>query len=630
MDRRAGRAARIARLEEEARQSPRRYARRLMAIALLGYGLLLACVLLLLVLPLVLLLAVLAGAVDAAPGLVYLALPLLMGVGVLRALWFRFTPPQGIALADDEAPALRAEVERLRARAGAPPLAGILVDGQLNAGFASVPRVAGLLGHRHFLVLGWPLLQLVDRDELAAVIAHEFGHADAGASGFEAWLQRMRASLLRAFDGDGDTAADRFARHPNMIGSGYVLQRFLRWYVPYLEVLVHARGRGQELQADAAAVAATSPAVAASASLRLALAQQRRDARLDAALRTLAREQSHPPAHPHAWMAAIDDRGTVAAPVRIIEASMGDVQAHDTHPSLARRLDAIGAAPVLAPPGPAALALLGDAAERIERALDARWRDAMRAQWSGWHAAAVADGRRLEALEALPRHDVAEALEHARLASSLRRGVDAVALHRRVVDVADGSALAHLQLAEALVAAGDGAGAAKHFMDAIARDAGALTTVADAVDARLGDPDLDAGVVAALLPLQATLAPRRRALAARTDTGTDNDADDDADDDLAAHGLDNDAVSSLRNALSRHPKVARAWVVQRRAAMADAPLHFLLLVDWRGPVAGETAAMARLQSSLTLPGPHAVLTGTNDAALVARLRAVAGTPLYRR
>ncbi len=627
MERREGRAARIARLEQEARQSPQRYARRLLAIALLGYGLLLACVLLLLVLPLVLLLAVLAGAVDAAPGLVYLALPLLMGVGVLRALWFRFTPPQGIALADGEAPALRAEVERLRARAGAPPLAGILVDGQLNAGFASVPRVAGLLGHHHYLVLGWPLLQLVDRDELAAVIAHEFGHAEAGASGFDAWLQRMRASLLRAFGDDRDGAAERFARHPNMVGSGYVLQRFLRWYVPYLEVLVHARGRSLELHADAAAVDATSAAVAASASLRVALAQQRRDARFDAALRALAREQSHPPARPHAWMAGIDSRDRVAEPARIVSASARDTHAHPTHPPLARRLEAMGMPDRLEPPGASSLELLGEAADRIERALDAAWRDAMRTQWDAWHAAAVADGRRLDALEALPKHDVAEALEHAQLASRLRRSADAVALHRRVAEAADGSAMAHLRLAEALAAAGDGPGAATHFMHAVARDDGALGPVADAVDARLRDPDLDAAVVAALAPMQATLASRRQAHAGRSEVLTDDDGDDDV---LTAHGLDDDAVAALRTVLSRHPKVARAWVVQRRLGMAEATPHFLVLVDWRGPVAGEVAAMARLQPSLTLPGTHVVLTGSNDASLVARIRAIDGTPLHRR
>ena len=82
----------------------------------------------------------------------------------MRALWVTFPAPEGHRLDQHEAPLLQAEVERLRVAAGAPRLSGIVVDADLNAAAASVPRALGLLGHRHYLVLGLPLMQLLDRD----------------------------------------------------------------------------------------------------------------------------------------------------------------------------------------------------------------------------------------------------------------------------------------------------------------------------------------------------------------------------------------------------------------------------------------------------------------------------------
>ena len=615
MGRRTTRERRLARLEEEARRSPRSYARKLLAVALLGYGALLACLLLFLVLPLGVLAAVLFTDAPAAPALVFLLLPLIAGVALLRALWFRFAPPEGIALRDDEAPALREEIERLRQRVGAPTLSGIVIDGELNAALATLPRAAGLLGHRHYLVLGLPLMRLLDRDELAAVIAHELGHAGAGSAGFDGWIQRMRLSLLRTLDaGDGNMPT----------GYGYVMQRVLQWYAPYLEAFVRARGRELEFQADAVAARATSVEIEASTGLRIELAMQRRAAHADRSLRAMARHQSHPPAQPHAWMSGIDARERPADPARILAIAARERHAHDSHPLLARRLEAIGAKPVLRQPGAPAVSLLGDAADRIERALDTQWRDALRTPWAGWHAEAASGRARLSELEALPRFEVAEALEHAALASVLRHGADAVALHRRVAAAADDSAMAHMRLADALAEAGEGA-AADHFRQALALDAGALRPVLAMVDTRLRDPDLDAAVVAALEPLQAELAPQVRMLDAR-----EGAAGEAGDDDFLPHALDGDALAGLRRTLSAHAKVARAWVVRRRMDMAEAVPHFVVLVDWRGSVAGEAAGIALLAKALKLPGSHAVCTGSNDKALARRVRAITDAAVYRR
>ncbi|HST44742.1 MAG TPA: hypothetical protein VLK29_05900, partial [Luteimonas sp.] len=60
------------------------------------------------------------------------------------------------------------------------------------------------------------------------------------------------------------------------------------------------------------------------------------------------------------------------------------------------------------------------------------------------------------------------------------------------------------------------------------------------------------------------------------------------------------------------------------------PPHHVVLIDWRGSVASEAAALSRLDKALHLPGTHTVCTGSNDAELVAAVRAVSSEPLHRR
>ena len=54
-------------------------------------------------------------------------------------------------------------IERIRREVGADPLHGILLNPELNAAAAYVPHGFGLWRQRHYLILGLPLLQLLDR-----------------------------------------------------------------------------------------------------------------------------------------------------------------------------------------------------------------------------------------------------------------------------------------------------------------------------------------------------------------------------------------------------------------------------------------------------------------------------------
>ncbi len=238
----------VLRLEREANQSPGIYKLKVAFLAGLGFLVLGGAVLLALGMSVGLVLVLFAISPILILKLAKIIwIPIGFGWLVLRALWVKFEPPQGHRLAPGEAPELQAEIERLRIATGAPQLNGIIIDADLNAAAASIPRVLGLMGHSHYLVLGLPLMHLLDREQFAAVVAHEFGHFGGGHGGFTGWIYRVRVSwykLLEALSVSGSLTSKLFTR-------------FFNWYAPYFNAYSFAPARGSEYQADAAATRVT-------------------------------------------------------------------------------------------------------------------------------------------------------------------------------------------------------------------------------------------------------------------------------------------------------------------------------------------------------------------------------------
>ncbi|WP_407353663.1 M48 family metalloprotease [Luteimonas sp. R10] len=603
------------RLESEARRAPRRYLLKLALLAGLGYALLLGLLAVSLGLPLLMLGHVLVNGARPGPELAYaVLLPLLFGGVLLRALWIRFGVPEGYVLAADEAPALQAEVERLRRAVGAPPLHGIVIDGELNAAAANLPRALGLLGHRHYLMLGLPLMQLLDCEELAAVIAHEFGHFGAGHGRFTGWIHRVRLSWHRVLDG--------------LANSGFLFSRlllkFYAWYVPYFNAYSFVLARRNEYQADAAAAASVGGEAAASALIRLELGARRLHGRFWPRILDRARAQDHPPARIHAQLArALQDAAHVDIG-RLLEIADRDVDPDDTHPGLPQRIAAMGANARLRPRGASAGAdLLGPALlAEIERGLDEHWRDRVRPQWRERHAAAAADRARLAVVEGLEAPSAEQRLEHARLVEALRVDLDPAPLYERALADLPDSALAHYRAGLLALRGGRADLGAARLRRAVALDPGAVRPLLAELEALGRDPDLDAAGADAAGRLHRELAPHGQALDAR-DAASEED-------DLLAHALDAAALRSLRETLAGESRIARAWLVRKRMAMAEAPPHHVLLLDWRGSIAGEAAGLKRLVDALELPGSVTVFTGSDRRALARHVRRICPDPVYRR
>lgn len=612
-------AALIERLQVEAVQSPQAYRFKLALLAILGFGILWSV--LALVLGPLLALAIYFQATGQRPGIeaVYLAMPLALGLMLLRALWIRIEAPSGYRLQVGEAPLLEDDVERLRTAIGAPALDGIIIDGDLNAAAASVPRMLGMFGHRHYLVLGLPLMQLLDRDELASVVAHEFGHFSARHGRFSTWIYRVRMSwhrVLKAFSNTG-FAATR------------LLSKFFDWYVPYFNAYSFVLARGNEYEADAAAVRATNPETAASALIRMELASCRLETGFWPSLQARARSQPHPPPQLQVDLARVlrdighggMSRNGIA---RLLQVTRRETDLADTHPTLPQRLAGMQATPALRvqPQDSAAVQLLGECVPIIERQLDQQWRKDAEADWRERYEAAGADRARLAEIEGRMTITPDEAVQYAQLVDDLRPDFDARPLYAQALQQAPKSAMTHYRCGLLHLRHGEWTTGLSQLRHAMELDAGAIRPALARLQEFELDPAVDAHTASELAALRMQYAPRAQSLDAREIVDTD--------DALIPHDLDADALRQLTIALAQSGKVGQAWIARKGFDLAEEPPHYAILVTWQGSVASESAGLKRLTDGLSLPGSFTVFTDTDGKQQARRVRQSCPQPVYRK
>lgn len=607
-------AALVERLQVEARQAPGRYRFKLALLALAGYGVLLTVLVVALGVPLALLVAMLvSGRTDP-----HLAWPILLfgglGVLMLRALWIRVDAPQGYRLHPGDAPLLEAEVERLRGLAGAPPLDGIIIDGELNAAAAQVPRALGLRGHRQYLVLGLPLMQLFDREELASVIAHEFGHFSERDGHFTGWIYRVRLSWYRVLTGLAESGSI----------TARLLFKFFEWYVPYFDAYSFVLARAKEYQADAAAARAVGAEAAGSALVRMELTERRLQRGFWPQLFARAAVQKHPPLQLQGELARALRQPVPADLSRLAVGVKPEADLEDTHPSLPQRLAALGVDMRLRERvgQSAAEAWLGALLPQIEHALDQRWRNQAQARWLADYQAAAPDRERLAEIEGRAERSPAERLQYAQLIEKLRPGFDAARLYEQAIAASPDSAMAHYRAGLLQLRGDDWDGGSARLRRAMQLDPGAIRPALAELAGFLADPAVEAAAATRLQTLHDELAPLARAQEVRDGVA--------GEDDLVAHGLDAAAMHGLHVVLARQERVAQAWLARKRIEMAEEAPHYVLLVDWRGSVVSEAAGLKRLSDALRLPGSHSVMTGSEQRELAGKVRQSCADPVYRR
>ncbi|WP_430783058.1 M48 family metalloprotease [Actinoplanes sp. G11-F43] len=173
-----------------------------------------------------------------------------LGYATWRALHTRHRVPAGVAVSRDQAPRLWEMVDAAAAAARVPAPSGVTVVADATAALGERTRLLGLIGGRRDLYLGLPLLQALEPDRLAAIVAHELGHGSPTLGRWAPMAYRGRVAVGRTIP--------RIARR-NVAGA------VLRAYAGVYRRLDAPFSRAQELNADriAAAHAGTAAAVAA-------------------------------------------------------------------------------------------------------------------------------------------------------------------------------------------------------------------------------------------------------------------------------------------------------------------------------------------------------------------------------
>ncbi len=143
------------------------------------------------------------------------------------------------AVTAQEAPKLYAAIEDVGKLAPHVKINGVYIDSAHNASARQVPRWGYLLGSRNEITLGLPLLQTMSRDQVVAVLAHEFAHL-AGADG------KLSTRVYALYQAWGKLHARLDSREKR----GTFVHWLLNWYMPRFNAETQVLRRATEYTAD--------------------------------------------------------------------------------------------------------------------------------------------------------------------------------------------------------------------------------------------------------------------------------------------------------------------------------------------------------------------------------------------
>ncbi|MCP2335584.1 M48 family metallopeptidase [Actinomadura rupiterrae] len=190
------------------------------------------------------------------------------GLALLRGAFGRMRAgrdgPGGLAVSETVQPRLWAEVRELAAEVGAPAPRVIRIAPDANAAVHQRVRLFGLVRGRVTLVVGMALLNGLDRAELRAVLAHEFGHISGGDTRLGPLVYRSQSRLVRTIA----------ALHTSGKGLDLFLARIVGLYLRLCLRVTAAVSRAQERAADASAARVAGPETTAAALTAVGMASE--------------------------------------------------------------------------------------------------------------------------------------------------------------------------------------------------------------------------------------------------------------------------------------------------------------------------------------------------------------------
>lgn len=588
----------VGRLEQKAKQNPRAYRARVLATALLGNAYLAAV--------LVVIVALLALALVSVAWLKAAGAKIALVVGmflwlVLKALWIRLDPPEGIEVNSAEAPELFAMIEELRRKLRAPRFHHILVTDDFNAGVIQNPRL-GIFGwHQNYLMIGLPLTKALTVEQFKAVLAHEFGHLAKGHGALGNWIYRQRLrwsrlmSTLEAVESKGL----------------WLFRPFLRWYAPYFNAVSYPMARSNEFEADAVSARLVSPPATAQALTAVSVVGSYLQEEYWPQIHRKADEVSRPTGFaPYAGMGKLSSDLEPQAIHDWLQAALArETTLDDTHPCLRERLGALNEKPELALPQADAAAdrLLGRAVERITRLFDERWKEGIAPSWEQRHRTVQEGRKRLAELDAKANSGAAltvqEAFDRAICTESWGGDGQAAveqlrALNARVPE----DPVVRYSLGARLLRQDDESGMA--MLEAAMRfDAGETMRCCEA----LRDYCWRKGRKDEAHRWHARLAER-----ALLEQGAAKERDAvRLGDKFLPHGLAGSALAKMRGELRGIPGLAKAWLAEKRVRYMPERRCWVLgftVRGWRNKKQRVAEVLARIQHEVSFPGEALIIS----------------------
>src|SRR5215510_448989 len=464
-------------LEAAARERPTQLRRGALAFVALGYAYVGA---------------VLIGVLAAGLGIFFLMLEaargnllgakagfalLVLAWIIVKSLWVSLPPPEGIALDLGSVPALERRLEEIRAALRAPKPHEVLLTMDFNAAVFQRPRFGVFGWPKTYLQLGVPLLYALDVRQLDAVLAHEFAHLSRAHPKTGLWVFRVSRTWQQLLN----------HLHQSRSKAGWLFKGFFQWYIPRLEARGFVMSRRDEYEADAEAAQIAGADAMGSALIAL-------DVRAHTLVQEfwpeLWRRAEHEPTPPtQAWQLFPDRmRTTSITDQAVAKALTATATEHDTHPSLAERLRALGVADVngverkvieslqSSLSTTAADQYLSDRAARALIDADRAWSWDVGKDWSARHKQLTTCRARCTELLDADRNGTLEPTGAWELASALRElGEDATPYLRRIVEATPDHAPAQFLLGRSLLAENDPAGV-EHIRAAMKLEVGAVET----------------------------------------------------------------------------------------------------------------------------------------------------------
>ena len=249
---------------------------------------------------------------------------------------FRFS---GRELRAEEAPSLYRELAALKEKLRVTGRMQVYLDESFNASAAQTRGLFGLFGTRSALTLGVPLLVALDRRQVLAIIAHEFGHFSRRHGRLGNWLYRARvgwmlyADQVNESDSTFDQAAAWYARH----------------FVPYFSARSFVHSRQCEYEADADAALVSGSTTVADALTRIMVLARLWDEHLPRRRADWQLQESVPPADFYQRFAGLCRECSATTLKTWLDTELAAPSGWlDTHPSLSERLGSLKEMPRLA------------------------------------------------------------------------------------------------------------------------------------------------------------------------------------------------------------------------------------------------------------------------------------------